>query len=686
MQQVASKAPEVDLIVLYAFDDNYEPSLHVRLLDPLSLLTKFADSLRLLEVSSPSSLTALGQDMGGLIETRLSGTHPQSAYTLYFDGFLFDELNGLTTLVLANNQTSQLILAESSTYYPLVAQYFAVTRSEYTLVTSLNASQVKRLLNEFFVSQNVPSSINFSQTAVQLDSNKMSFTVTRQGNPYAPSLITSAGLVVGIFVLLVLYIRRRFLDLQLQDLAAQRNANAWLNSYEKASFLLYGLRNKWRAQASYWQRLQKESEALARKAKLYFDAGDINTTKLFITKALHANTANKQAKKLLKAIEQIDSDAKSITENEQWIRNKLAKAMNNYRQQEPIKALRQLHQALAVAKKEKSLKKQTKAIGKLTKQIKQEYAQNVNSVLITLNKAPQSLLLCYNENLHLGRRSNREGETWISNQDAVFYLNHKSISRAGQQGYVQKTPTGFYWIDSSSKNGSYVNNELATPHQPVLLHNNDLLQLGGNNKILSAALSIELSQQQTVLQMSVQLQSMTQLDKQELNQVWPENALAAKTKLVCLQTICWLVFDTKQQSIEICEEGELSSANNENIHKSSHHKINKNRQKNAQKTQRIPLCALSLGKSATISPIAPKAIKAALGKAVSNSALKLNGQELNGEVPLVFPCSLAYEELHFQISNYDSVSMHYGHGAIVSSKPNIALKSNRIDDQQQDSN
>ncbi len=643
-KKVRDSAPSVHLIVLYGYGGEDNPTLYVRLLDPLSLQIMFSDSLALVGRPSQASLRSLGQDMGTLIEAKLSGNQPQSQFALYFDSFLFEELNGLTTMVLANNQNTQLMLSKSFVSYHLFNQYFPVTNSEYILQTSLNASQVKQMLTTFFTTQNVDSNIYF----IQNDNASMAFRMERQGNPYAPSLITRASIIIGLIVLLGIYMRRKHLDFHLVEYGNKRNADMWLATYKNASFVLYALRSKWVSQASYWARLQKESTALSAQAKLYFDAGDVNTSKLFVSKALNANTANPQANKLVQDIEALEEGAKSFSENEQWIRNKLAKAMNNYRQQQPIKALRQLYQAVEVAQKESSLKKQTKAINKLIKQANKEFTQSISSVVISCAKDPQSVLLCENATVHLGRRPNNDDDTWISKQDAVFYVNHKSISRAGQHGFVQKQDSGFYWVDTNSKNGTFINNESTTPHQPEKLHDKDKLQLGGKNVILSAALDVELSEHESILQLKVNLQSMTLLDKQELNRVWPDNALATRTKLVLLQKQCWLVLNTLTSKMHICEVGALRIEDRQAPKKGN------------VKNEFIPLCTITLGKSATIAP----------AKSEHRSAeITLDSMPLLGEMPLYFPCSLMYGDIHFQISDYDNASIRYNHGPIMSNAP-----------------
>lgn len=638
IQSLASKlkenSPEVHLIVLYSVGGADEPVLYVRLLDPLSLQVLFTDSLRLIDTPSAQTFTTLGQDMGSLIEARLSGTQPQSQFTLYFNDFLFDELNGLPTMVLAYSQNTQLVLTQSSIEYFVLARYFGLSSTEYKLVTSYNASQVKQMLSQFFSQKNVPTDIGF----VKSQRDEMIFTVERTGNPYMPSLLTTGSLAIIVLVAIRLFVRRIQLNAQLINFANKRDADSWLITYKNASLTIYGLQSKWISQASYWRSLQKESNDYSSQAKLYYDAGDLNTTKFLLSKALHANVANAQANKLVKAIEKIEANEKSFSDNEQWIRNKLAKAMNSYRQQQPIKALALLYQGLNAAQKDTALKKQSKAIKKLIKQINKESEQVVESVVISLAKDTESTLLCHNEVVHVGRRPTNDDQTWISKQDAVFYINHKSVSRAGQHGFVQMQPSGFYWVDNQSKNGTYINQQKVVAHQPTKLNNSDTLSLGGISPLLSVALGLELSPNERILQMSIMSLAGTLSDKQALNKVWPDNALASRTKLVCVQTESYIVLNIVTNKVHICEREQAMSYATQGNRKGSKHK------------KFVCLCKLELGAMACITP---------MESGLKKQQLKLDSHPLLGKVPLVVPCQLSYGDASIQIAAYDSTSIRY---------------------------
>jgi hypothetical protein len=648
MQKVNEKVPEVNLVVLYSFGDELGSTLYVRLLDPLSYRVRFTDNLSLIDEQSVASLQILGQNMGKLIEASLSEMQPQSEYSLSLDGFLANELNGLPAWILANSGNSQLVLTQTNIDYQLFNKYFAISNNQYTLLTTLNASQLKQLLGEFFEQQMLNSTIYFNNKNIQNEQ----FTVIREGNPYASTLISSVTLIIVFMLLLSLFIRRQYLNSRLCEYGEKRNADGWLLTYEKSSFLLYGLKKKWVSQVPLWTRLQNESSDLANKAKLYFEAGDVHTAKLFLSKSLHANTANSQANTLIKAIEASQANEKSLSENEQWIRNKLAKAMKNYRQKQVVKALRPLYQALEVAKEEPSLKKQASAINKLIEKTKQEFSTNVQALVVNCSSDPQRLVLCQNETIHLGRQSNNDDLAWFSTQDSVFYINQKSVSRAGQQSFIKRQESGFFLVDSNSKNGTFINRNRLIPYQPTRLNNADIIHIGGNTPFLSAALKVKLKPNESLLELSIDLQSMALIDKQELDSVWPDNSIALRSRLVCMVQECCLALNKNTHELQVFEIDELPLINQASNKQNADEDLNES--SNSLLWQ--PLCIIKLGNNASVRPFAPLC---------KNNEIKLDSKSLLGEVPLIFPCSLSYSNINIQLTAYDSTSVRRTHGPLV---------------------
>lgn len=648
MEKIRISAARVHLVILYSLGGEQNNTLFVRLLDPLSYRVRFSESLNLLDGSADAKLFALGEDMGKLIEARLDGLQAQTEFSLVFDGFLVEELNGLTTQVLANTGNTQLALTKSSISYLLIDKYFTVSNSQYKLTTVLSASQVEQLLTKFFTEQTLDATITFTQ----MEDQQLQFYIQRSSKPYIYSFITFLLLILAFLFFLGIYMRRRYVDTLLHQYAEERNADMWLDTYKKTTFFLLGLQNKWRTRVPYWSSLQKESIELTDQARLYVDAGDVQTAKLFLSKSLHSNTANSHAKKLLETIKIIELNKKSLSDDEQLIRSKLDKAKNNYRQKQPIKALRHLYKASELAQKSASLKKQAKAIKKLLKQIKLEFCTNEQSLLINCSSDPQSIVLCQNDTLHLGRLSSNDNISWISAQDNIFYINHKSVSRAGRQCSITQQENGFFLTDNGSKNGTYINNESLVPHQPIKLNNTDLIHLGGNIPFVSAAFRVNLSPKETLLALSLDPQSMTLLDKQELNKVWPDNALALKTKLVCVHREFCLVLNTGTCSLHVFELDEMPFQ----MKLISQDNTLPIEEKNNDSTLWKPLCQIRLGENASVKPLLSSNDK---------HNLSLEALPLLGEVPLILPCSISYIDTNIYLSNYDSTSIRYSHEPVT---------------------
>lgn len=657
MEKIRISAARVHLVILYSLGGEQNNTLFVRLLDPLSYRVRFSESLNLLDGSADAKLFALGEDMGKLIEARLDGLQAQTEFSLVFDGFLVEELNGLTTKVLANTGNTQLVLTKSSISYLLIDKYFTVSNSQYTLSTVLSASQVEQLLTEFFTEQTLDATITFTQ----MEDQQLQFYIQRSSNPYISSFITFFLLILAFLFFLGIYMRRRYIDTLLHKYAEERNADMWLDTYKKTTFFLLGLQNKWRTRAPYWSSLQKESIELTDQARLYFDAGDVQTAKLFLSKSLHSNTANSHAKKLVETIKIIELNRKSLSDDEQLIRSKLDKAKNNYRQKQPIKALRHLYKAGELTQKSTSLKKQAKAIKKLLKQIKQEFCTNEQSLLINCSSDPQSIVLCQNDTLHLGRLTNNDNLSWISAQDSIFYINHKSVSRAGRQCSITQQENGFFLTDNGSKNGTYINNESLVPHQPIKLNNTDLIHLGGNIPFVSVAFRVNLSPKETLLALSLDPQSMTLLDKQELNKVWPDNALALKTKLVCVHRECCLVLNTDTRSLHVFELDEMAFQ----MKLISQDNTRPIEEKNNDSTLWKPLCQIRLGENASVKPLLSSNDK---------HNLSLEALPLLGEVPLILPCSISYIDTNIYLSNYDSKRIRYSHEPLTTTPAIVEKK------------
>jgi hypothetical protein len=535
MAQVTSQAPEVNLIVLYSFATTNSATLYIRLLDPLSLEIKFSDSLSLVGDSSLSSLVALGQDMGMLIEAKLSGTEPQRLFTLYFDNYLPLEVKGLSSVVLANHHNSQFVLRKSSTKYYLFERYFPVVSLEYSLVSSLNANQLSEMLIRFFDNSKVKSNIHF--TPLNLDvSPSTTYRFERKVRPYTAHLLSAIFVSLALSVVVFVFAKRRYLNAQIV--------------------------------------------------------------------------------------------AKS--ENEEWIRDKLAKATKNYRQDKLHKAFRQLYQARDLSYQDSINKKQSRAITKVIAQLNNDYIQSIDALNIRLVNNGQCFSVFTRETVHIGRFSGSDEASLISTKDAAFYLNHKWVSRVGLNGYVKKQASGFCWVDSASKNGSYINTRQAIPHQPISLHNKDILEMGESKQTSPIAFEIAVSDDDSILQMSLKHKLISLIDKHELAQLWPDYARAFRTTLVCLHDQFSLAFNTTKKKLQILQNDELLAITGNLTTNSS------------EKGKLVPLCIISLGIKATIQPIV-------FGN--TERKLTVNAQRLLGEVPLLLPCDLRYNDINVHLSH-----------------------------------
>ena len=638
MQQILAKTPQVELVVIYsisAAQASNELNINVSLIDPLSLNIRFSDTLR---ASVNKSMFDVGVMLGGLIESQLRVDHNSNRYLVNLSGFADAELDGLSTHILSNAANKQLRLLKSAQSYLLYGKYFPLTNTQYNVSSSLSASQLKQMLLRYFKAQNL--SVEF-----EFDVNTQALSVKRSGNPYAPSVLTWLSIFLLMLVLAAIFIRRQVLQQRLHEYSKKHNADKWLETYHKAAFPLYRLHRKWRSRASYWERLQRDSLQHYEQAKMYVDAGELVTAKLLLSKALHTNSANSAAKDLVQHIKGVEGDVQNLSETEQWLRNKIAKAMNNYKQLESSKALRQLYQAFDKANEEKGFKKQAKAIKKLIRNILNNSAISTQSIVINCSADAISTVMLNNETLHLGRLPSKTDIPWISSRDAVFYINHKQVSRIGQHCFISKREQGFVLIDSVSKNGTYVNGELCDKNVPVVLRNGDRIQLGSQHNVNSATFVVSLNDASNVMQLTFLPPSENLVERSELNRIWPDNALALRTQLSYVQNEGVLLFNAVTQRMQICERADLA-------------KLLKKRKRSI-----TPVCLINLGEKSSLSPF-PSKLAQEHGFDLSNMQLQVDDVLLLGEVPLELPCTLSVNSLTFTLTDYRNASVRHSHSEL----------------------
>lgn len=683
---------DVQAIVLYSFTEDNRRSLshnsplkkqsdevllHFQIVDPLSLALRFEnqlsfkvngqilrtslqdgvanDEIKMGEANTLSSsnllannsfnvrLRALGESAAQLINTHLNEQIPSVSYQLIVNGFKVDELSGLSTYILSNSPNSQLKLLNSKQNNRLLGYYQPLVSTEYELSTSLSASQYYQLLKQYFMRQNIDTIIDYQH------SNK-TLSLNRVGNPFMPSLLSLIAGLLFLALFLAVLVRRQYLQYYLIHYSDKKQARRWLSTYDKAAFPLYRLKRKWEAQAPYWLRVQKDSEEHAKQAKMHFEAGDLTTAKLFVSKSLHINTDNEQARAIALQIESYEKNTQLLSENEQWIHNKVAKAMNSYRQQQPIKALRRAYQARDKALQIKDLKKQAKAIKKLINKIKAEFVTEAPALMLNCSSDRMSYLVCQNETVQIGRLPNKTDTLWISNQDSVFYINHKSVSRLGQQCQIERKADGFYLQDMGSKNGSIVNGEHCLEKQLYPLDDKDVIQLGAHTQSTAVVLNVAVSECKRMLQLSFSQKSSALLDKKELNKVWPDNTLATRTSLVCTDKLCFILFNTltRKMSLRYYPDIDTQAV------------LDKIQDDNNDGQVMIGLFKVKLGDKASISPVDRRYL------------LQIDDIPLIGEVPLIFPCNLQYTDsngiaVSFQLSEYDSTAIRYAQANLLES-------------------
>ncbi len=630
-------APEIDLVLFYELlrpiqipsnSDMNEPvndrdnvTLEVTMIDPLTFKIMASDRLSLLGQPSYQALLSLAEDLGTVLLQSLQNEQVRQQYEIVLNDFVFEELNGFSTFILEKNENHYLKLVSSTQNYTMFDAYFPVTSNQYQLLSTLPIDSVQTYLTRFFKASSVDVSVQVNQSKASIQQ----IIVNRQGNPFAPSFLSSAILLILVLIAITWFVRRKSLDYKLHALAEVRNASDWLKTYEKATFPLYALASKYASQAIYWSRLADESNELHSQAKLYFEAGDFNTAKLFISKSLHMNTANKEAKELVKAIEEYETNTANLSKDEQWLRNKIAKALNNFRQQKPIKALKQLYQAEELAKQQKAFKKQSKAIAKLIKKVKQTFAKEYDSFTLNSTSDATSIVVFYGQKVQLGRSPSSEDLTWISQQDSVFPINHKLLSRLGYHGFIEYQDSHFYYVDLDSKNGSFLNRVKCTAQQPVLLKNKDVLQLGSKHPAQSVSLNVVISKDTSLMRMTISDQVNELLSKQELNTIWPDNVLAQSSQLACVQSQFLLALHSKTSSLRLLGVNELSDK--------------------VLKHEKLTLIAqFSLGKQSYISPM------------TEDTDLLIDETPIFGEIPLIIPCEIKYKNCHIKIGNYDMTS------------------------------
>jgi hypothetical protein len=628
LQEIQAQAPEVELVLLYGLKTGSEAMLSIELIDPLSLEYYDSFNLPLLNASestiSLAQIRSLSSDLGKVVAQRLKKVIKNNRFKLVLNGFSLDEVAPFASYVLSESPQSELRLSKSEKVESWMSDYLPVMETRFVVTTGATESQFNHLLNRFFEQSNI-------DVVNEFDAENQQFVVSRLGNPYTPSLLSRFLMVMMFILLCVLLIKRQIFQYQLERYAQRKSVDQWLEVYAKARSPWFALRSKWGNQFSYWQRLQRESQDLEKQAKLFFDAGDMTSAKLFISKSLNLNTDAKLARSLVQRIEQQESNHKALSEKEQWVRNKVAKAMNNYRGNQPIKALRQSYQALAALQDEKKLKRQYKAIKRLINKINADFTRSVSHLELSDLQTNDSCLVSNAAQLEIGRFSSKD-ITLAHLEDVIpFYINHKALSRAGKHLAIQRTENGFYMFDQNSTNGSFVHsvNGDNTPLKKGQLRavvDRDEINLGADSDLSAVKLLASVDESHSLLHLRMSKQLTKTLDIADLARVWPDYMHAMRSSLVMTSSYFVLAVNASTQALSIIS---LAQSQQNNDYKG--------------------MVVIELGKSAKLSPYQP---------AQDEDAILYNDEPLLGEVPLLLPCELKWAEHHIYMDEYTAIDSH----------------------------
>ncbi|MBT1449405.1 FHA domain-containing protein [Glaciecola sp. XM2] len=617
MQLIANKAEHVELVLLYGISDTTPAMLSVEMIDPVSL--EFYDAFNLPLLNSDTQRISLAQirslsgDLGTVVANRLREIVKKKSFKLVLQGFTLDEVAPFSIYFMSQTNQSELRLTKSEKVDSWMSKYFPIVETHFMASTAATETQFNQLLDRFFKESDIEALIEF-------DSATQQFLVSRIGNPYAPSLFSRFLMLLALGALLVLIVKRQIYHFQLERYADKKSADQWLDVYAKAKSPWFVLRSKWGNQFSYWQRLQRESQELEKQAQLFFDAGDVISAKLFVSKALNLNADAQMASALITKINHQESSQKALSDKEQWVRNKVAKAMNNYRGNQPIKALRQAYQALASIKGEKQLKRQYKAIKRLIQKVNNDFSETYDHIELTDLDNGDTCVLTTAAQVDIGRFSSKDMRLSLATGTLPLYINHKALSRAGKHLTIQKHANGFYMMDQGSTNGSFVSDETLSSQEPRLVVNGDNIKLGADSELTAVKLLAQVDDDHSVLRLRVSNQLTQTLDIADLARVWPDYMHAMRTSLLMTASEAVLAHERSSGEIRLISRSQLK-----------------------QSDDYIEVLSLTLGKGAKVKPLSEEPM---------GETLYLNDELLLGMVPLILPCEIKWGKHHVYLDDY----------------------------------
>lgn len=552
------------------------------------------------------------------VQSSVGELSSQTATTFYIglEGFYRQDLAYFAGFVLANPNNKSLSLQTSRQEFLILDRFLPTSHDEYALDTSLSAQQVQTSIEYYFSQRNIDIHVSF-------DASQTTMIVSHAGFAYGSLLSTLFIFLVLSLFLGLLYIRRTIISRSLQHLARKRDVDAWLTTYQKASFKPYLLKRKWQSRAANFKRIQKESLELAEQAKIYFDAGEFNTAKILVTKASHLNIANELANQLITDIQKEEQSANEVSETEQWLRNKVAKAMNNYQNNNPVKALRQLYQAIDKIGSQKGFKKQSKALKKLTLKILNENSNAISGVLINCSQSLKSVAVCATQTVHLGRLPHKSDLPWISVQDSVFFINNKKVSRIGQHAQITRLDQKFWLSDVGSKNGTYINANKCTTNTAVPIKNKDSITLASKDAVTAVTYKASVSICNELVLLKPISAPEKLINEKEMANIWPDRQIALHKQLACVSDKFVLLQRQNKKDFKLLSLSDFDELDDDNNHQSR------------------ALCVIHLGKKAKISPIGADDVL-------------IDGSSLVGPLPLNLPCEVSVDKFVLHLSEYKS--------------------------------
>jgi hypothetical protein len=627
LKQVAEKAPEVELVLFYQLQQSRaKVSLQATLIDPLSFQTYDTFRLNVLTEDrlplTDNQLNSASVDIGRVISLGLQQLVKRAEFDLSLQGFALDEVAPFSSYVLSNARSTKLTLTKSEQQRGVMSAYFPIMQTQLKVASDLTQSQFNHLLLGYFQAQGISVVSEYQRGPNQ-------FVVSRLGNPHMPSIITFVLIIMIGALCSVLLIKRQRLDYQLGRLAEMKSVDQWLRIYAKAKSPRFLLQTKWRNQLSYWQRLQRESNELEIQARLFFEAGDVNTAKLFISKALNLNNDAAIAKALNAKIAEQESSHHELSQKEQWVRNKVAKTMNSYRDKQPLIALRYAYQALNETASEKHFKRQHKAINRLVDKVNMDFAQTHQHIELTDLVSGKSYLISAFSELEIGRFNHASADQAVQSSSIEFCVNHKALSRVGKHCKISARDHGFYIQDNGSTNGTYLQNQRLETSVLQQLVNGDIVRLGSNSELTAVKLKVRVDAGSTLMQLRVDKQLTHTLDVADLARVWPDYIRAMRASVVLTRADCIVAVDKQTNTLCLVSLADMQ-----------------------QSTQYLGLVRIALGVNASLRPVLDSS-------AQPPPSLLCNDEHLLGEVPLVLPCEIKFEQQHLMINAYLPYGMRH---------------------------